>query len=448
MSFFDIFKESSPLPPITNPSEQNRLYRYWRLRILYAMYIGYAVYYLTRGTLAITMPHLKQLGYDEVYLGWMITLFQISYGISKFANGILADRTNPKFFMAIGIFLSGAVSIFFGFTNSIISFCIFWVLNGWFQGFGSAPCHKLLSYWYSRSERGRWWSIWNTSHNAGAALLPLLGAFFLTRFGWQSVMIVPGAIAIVTGLFLLNRLRDTPESMGLPSIETFKGDPDELECKHAREKKASIKEILWKNVLKNKWVWILSISYFMVYVIRWTISNWAFHFLVDSRNFEIWMAAKCIMWYEIGGFVGGIAAGYLSDLVFKGNRPIVNFIFFLGMIPSIYAFSLLSSQTSFSPLILIIMALMGFFIFGPQMLLAVHAVEICGKQASATSVGFLGIIAYLGSAVTGGPLGYLVKHSGWENVFFLLTICTILASITTLPFIIFKQKETKIGARI
>lgn len=442
MSFFlDYFKPAPHIPPIKEPHEQNKQYYYWRIRILYTMFIGYGVYYFTRGTLAISMPQLKQMGYDEVYLGWLITFFQVSYGISKFVNGLIADRANPRFFMALGLVLSGLVSIAFGMTNSIICFLFFWTLNGWFQGFGSAPCHRLLSHWYSPRERGRWWSVWNTSHNAGAAILPLMGAYLLIEYGWQSVMIVPGVIAIFIGLFLVQHLRDTPQSLGLPPVEVFRNDHKESIPSSGVEKEFSYKEILWKHVLSNKWIWILSVSYFMVYVIRWTISHWAFYFLVESRGYAVWDAAKCIGWYEIGGFIGGIAAGWLSDISFKGNRTIVNLLFFSGLIPSLYAFSNLTATFPHPVLTQTLMGLIGFFIFGPQMLLAVHSVEITHKKASATAVGFLGIIAYLGSAITGGPLGYLVQHCGWQYVFVLLEVCACIGIISTMS--LFFMKKTR-----
>ena len=442
-ALLDYFRPDPHTTPIACPDEREKSYRHWRMRILYASFIGYAIYYFTRGTLAIAMPELKKLGYDEVQLGWMITLFQISYGTSKFANGILADRANPRYFMALGLMATGVMTIFFGLATSITAFAALWALHGWFQGCGSAPCHRLLTHWYSQNERGRWWSVWNTSHNAGAALLPPLGAILLVTWGWQSVMIVPGLIAIVTGFYLINRLRDTPQSLGLPSVEEYRNDYPANADRSAKEEELPYREILWTYVLSNRGMWVLAVAYFMCYVVRWTISNWAFHFLVDGRGYEPWMAAKCVFWYEAGGFIGGIAAGWLSDLAFRGNRPIVNGLFFAGLIPAIYAFSLLPPNESAAFLTQCLMGIMGFFIFGPQMLLAVHATEITHKKASATAIGFLGIIAYLGSAMTGGPLGYLVREGGWQNVFVMMQACALVGAVSVLPLLRWKAPHAE-----
>ena len=44
--------------------------------------------------------------------------------------------------------------------------------------------------------------IWNTSHNVGGALIPLIAAWVI-HWGWRYAMIIPGVIAIISGLLLL-----------------------------------------------------------------------------------------------------------------------------------------------------------------------------------------------------------------------------------------------------
>lgn len=443
MNFISQFFSPPPAQAeLKDPNTCKSEYTYWRARILLGSFVGYALYYFTRGTLAISMPQLKEAGYDEAYLGLLITVFQLVYGLSKFINGMLADRANPRYFMAFGLLMTGVGTIGFGLSGSITCFVLFWGINAWFQGCGSAPCHRLLTHWYSRSERGRWWSFWNTSHNVGAALLPIMAALLLEHYGWESVMIVPGVIAILGSFFVAYTLRDTPQSLGLPSIEEFKHDYAPGQSSTTVEKELSYREILQTHVLGNPWMWVLALGSLMVYLVRWTIAHWAFYFLVNFQSYAVWDAAKCIWWYEIGGFVGGIAAGWISDVIFKGRRAIVNMIYFAGLIPSVYFFT--SASTSVSGLVLtqILMFAMGFFVFGPQMLLCVHAAEISHKKASATAVGFLGIIAYFGSALTGGPVGYMVKNGGWEQVFTLLegfALCGLLSMLFMVIF--FRAKK-------
>ena len=361
------------------------------------MYIGYAFYYFSRKSYTFAAPALVQeLGLDKTELGMLGSILSISYGVSKFANGIIGDRSNPRYFMGIGLILTGVFNIFFGMSSSIWFFAIFWGLNGWFQGFGWPPCAKLLTHWYSHSERGRWWSIWNTSHNLGGALIPLLAAFCAVQFGWRYAMYVPGILCIIIGFFLINRLRDTPQSMGLPSVEKYKNDF--LEDKHSKKErtKFSTKELLIDYVLKNRFIWVLAISYFFVYVIRTAVNDWSVLYLVEEKGYSLLKAGGCVCWFEVGGFFGSLAAGWFSDKIFEGRRNPINVLFTAAVILTIITMWLLPYSHSLIDCLL--MFLIGFFIFGPQMLIGIAAAELSHKKAAGTATGFAGCFAYLGAA--------------------------------------------------
>jgi len=428
-----IFRPAAHIDRIQDPDVIRKTYTYWRIRLLLTIFSGYAIYYFTRMTFACIMPSLKHSGFNEVQLGWIITTFQISYGISKFGSGILSDRANPRYFMSIGLIITGFLNIAFGLSYSIYLFAALWGLNGLFQAWGSAPCHRILTHWYSVSERGRWWGLWNTSHNLGAAILPIMSAFIIDAWGWRMSMHVPGIMAIITGIFLAVFLRDTPQSLGLPRIEKYRKDIH-TPLAEGEEKELSLKERLVTYVLCNKYIWLLSVSYFLVYVIRWAVAQWSFLFLVDVQGFTNRLAAQSLFWFEAGGFFGGLAAGWLSDVAFKGRRGPVNAIFMILIIPAIYTFWLTSEHAStLVGFTRAIMCLLGFFVYGPQMLLAVAAVELSHKKAAATAAGFLGIIAYVGCSMTGGPLGHIIKNFGWHYFFVIITVCSVIGALCILP---------------
>jgi len=431
MSVLDIFKPSPYVKEIKDPKIIKKKYKYWRIRTFYSMYVGYAFFYLSRKSFTFAMPAMiRELGFDKSQLGMLGSILSLSYGASKFFSGIMSDRSNPRYFMAIGLILTGIFNLFFGFSSTLVLFAILWGLNGWFQGWGWPPCAKLLTHWYSQSERGTWWSIWNTSHNVGGAIIPIFAAFLAQHFGWRYAMFGPGIICILVGLFLINRLRDTPRSLGLPTIEKYRNDYPTK--KHEKERyELSTKEILFKYVLKNKYIWILAFSYFFIYIIRQAVNDWTQLFLVESKGYSYIVAGTCVFWFEIGGFLGSLAAGWGSDYVFKGRRGPINIIFTLGVLFTIYFMWKFPSGMILMQSLFVF--LIGFFIFGPQMLIGVAAAELSHKKAAGTATGFIGWFAYIGAAIAGGPLGYMIKRLGWEGYFVILIVCSIIAFLGLLP---------------
>lgn len=430
-SVLDLFKPAPPLEEIQDPGTVAKEYRYWRIRIFYSMYLGYIFYYFTRKSFTFAMPSLMDnLGYNETQLGFLGTVLAITYGVSKFTSGILADRSNPRYFMSFGLILTGILNIFFGMSSSLLFFALFWGLNGWFQGWGWPGCARLLTHWYSQKERGTWWGVWNTSHNIGGAVIPLVAAYCAAHWGWRTAMYVPGVLCLVLGFFLINRLRDTPQSLGLPVIEKFKNDYSTNDH-HIDEKELSAKQILVQYVLGNKYIWLLAISYFFVYVVRQAVNDWSVLFLVKEKAYTPMTAATCVCSFEIGGFFGSLIAGWASDKIFKGKRGPVNIMFMLGVIFSIMFLYYIPRDHIFLDGAMLF--LIGFFVFGPQMLIGVAAAELSHKKAAATATGFAGCFSYLGAATAGYPLGKIIHEGGWYNYFLILAACSVMATLLLLP---------------
>lgn len=438
----DQLKPAPHAPEITDQAVVSKMYTRWRVRVFYSMYFGYALYYLTRKSFTFAMPSLMQdLGYDKGQLGLLASVLALTYGASKFVSGMLGDKTNPRYLMGLGLIATGVCNILFGFSSSLYLFAVFWGLNGWFQGCGWPPCARLLTHWYSQSERGRWWSWWNTSHNVGGALIPLFTAYCAQLYGWRSAMIAPGIVVIIGGMWLINRLCDTPQSLGLPSIEKFRGDYPSLIQNDSQEKELSAKEILFGHVLNNPFIWLLGISYFFVYLIRQAVNDWTVLYLVEAKGYSQLGAGGVVFWFEMGGIAGSLLAGWSSDRLFGANRGPVNVLFCLFSSLVIYLFWNTPGNLPLVDSILIF--LIGLLIFGPQMLIGVAAAELSHKKAAATATGFVGWIAYLGAATAGYPLGKITQDFGWEGFFVTLMACAVISTLLLFPLWNVKSAEQR-----
>jgi len=426
----DIFRPAPPMEEIQDPEIVKKNYKYWRIRTFYTMWAGYAFFYFSRKSFTFAMPVMQnELGLGKFELGLLGSILYITYGVSKFLSGILGDRSNPRYFMSVGLILTGIFNLCFGMSSLFIAFAIFWGLNGWFQGWGWPGCAKLLTHWYSQSERGRWWSVWNTSHNIGGALIPIIGAACAEYYGWRYAMYVPGIICILAGFFVMNRLRDTPQSLGLPPIEKFRNDQSSNGTKESSG--LSTKQIMWEYVISNKYIWLLAISYFLIYVIRTGINDWSMLYLIEVKNYTNMEAGLCVCWFEVGGFFGSLVAGWSSDLIFNGKRNPINVLFTVVILGLLFAFKMVNYPLPILDAAFIF--LFGFFIFGPQMLIGMAAAELSHKKAAATATGFVGCFAYLGAAAAGGPLGAITKAWGWDSYLLTLFVCGTLGALFLLP---------------
>src|SRR5215216_1972294 len=147
-------------------------YRRLRIQVFAGIFIGYAAYYLVRKNLALAIPDIlrEHPEYSKAALGSAMTGLSVAYGASKFLMGTVSDRSNPKYFLPLGLLLSCALTAICGWKGiygSLVLVVVLQTLLGWTQGMGWPPCGKTMVHWFSTRERGRTVSIWNVAHNVG-----------------------------------------------------------------------------------------------------------------------------------------------------------------------------------------------------------------------------------------------------------------------------------------
>ena len=231
----------------------------------------------------------------------------------------------------------------------------------------------------------------------------------------------------------MNRLRDTPQSLGLPPIEKFKKDyvTKEQEKTPSKEKELTTRQILFDYVLTNKWLWMLALASFFVYIVRMAISDWSALYLIETKGYSMIRANGCVALFDIGGLAGMLAAGWLSDKINQGRRGPMNVVFSLGMLVSVVALWLMPEASALMDSLILFM--IGFFLFGPQMLIGLAAAELSHKKAAGTASGFAGWFAYFGAASAGYPLGAIAEGFGWSGYFSILAVCGIITTFLFIP---------------
>lgn len=433
--------QKQPTEKMTDKASIDATYKYWRLHLMLSMYVGYGVFYFTRKSLNFSMPvMLTDLGWEPSDIGVIATVYYVTYGTSKFISGMISDNSNPKFFMGFGLIATGIVNVLFGFSSSLSMMIVLWMLNAFFQSWGWPACAKLLTSWYSRSERGFWWSIWNTCINVSGALLPILIGYIAITWGWRFGFIVPGTIAIVVGIILTFRMQDKPNTIGLPTVGDWRNDP--LEKQQENEgKDLPFKQILKRYVLGNKYIWLLCSSYLLVYVVRIGVNDWGSLYLVERHNVNLLTANTAVSMFEVGGFLGSLLGGWGSDKFFHGNRAPMNLIFALGIFISVAALWLMPLNNIF--VLSGCLFSIGFFIFGPQMMIGMAAAECSHKDLAGTATGFVGLFGYLGAALAGYPLSIVIEQFQWEGFFTAITLAAAAVGLLLIPFLKAQQRNSE-----
>ncbi|HBC71481.1 MAG TPA: glycerol-3-phosphate transporter [Coxiellaceae bacterium] len=427
MKLFNILKPACHIKKL-HAKQVDIAYKKHRYMNFAGIFIGYACYYLLRKNFSLAMPFLLNTGFTKSQLGLVLSAIPISYGISKFLMGNLSDRSNPRYFIATGLVISVIVNLVFGCIPGVTASLYFMIalmfINGWAQGMGAPPCYRTVAHWFSISERGRVMSVWNISHNLGAGLLGALAMLIIPLFTWKSVFYLPSIIVLLFTILIVILMRDTPQSVGLMPIEEYRNEYPEINTKD-REKELSAKEILFKYVLVNKYIWFLALANVFVYFVRYGVLDWAPTYLTEMKGLNSSKSGVTFIIYEAAGILGMLLCGYMSDKMFKGRRAPVSIlcmiIVFFGVL--LYWFS---PYMIFNHIALL---LIGMFIYGPIMLVGIQVLDIMPKKAVGTAIGLLGFFASGGNILASAGFGYLVEYFGWQGGFIVLIVACVLATL-------------------
>ena len=424
---FDFLKPAKPIKRLSK-EKIPAAYKRYRMQVFISIYFGYLLYYFVRSNFVFAKDYLFELGFSKTQVGFVASALGLAYGISKFVMGNVSDRSNARYFLAIGLILSGIVNLFLPNTSSVILMFVLMLLNGWFQGMGWPPCGRIMTHWFSDRERGVKMAIWNTAHNLGGGLIASVALFGISLFSsWKGIFYLPAIIAIAGGFVYIILARDTPQSVGLPPIEEFKNDyPEVQKSLEDAEAEMSGKEILFKYVLNNKFLWCIAIANIFVYLVRYGVINWVPTYLKEMRGFSIHESSIAFALFEYAAIPGTIIIGWISDHIFHGRRAPIGIFCMVGV--AIATVIYWQSENSF--VINCALALIGALIYGPVMLIGVSALDLVPKKAAGTAAGFTGLFGYMGGQVLAEvAIGAVVDKFSWNGGFIMLISCSILAII-------------------
>ena len=433
-------------PEQTGP-EADKRYKALRLQVFMGAFIGYAAFYIVRKNFSMAIPMLAPFGFEKGELGTVLAMNAVAYALSKFLMGSVSDRSDARKFLPLGLILASLSMMFmivpitaFG-DNHAMAIVLMGVLNflvGWFNGMGWPPCGRVMTHWFSQTERGTMMSIWNCAHNVGGALVGPMAVYGATWFGsWFyanqpdhyfliGTFVFPAATAILIAILAYCLLRDTPQSCGLPSVEKWRNDYPKNYSEKS-EQVLSTKEIFFKYVLNNKFLWYIAIANAFVYMVRYGCLDWAPTILTE-KGVNLKDAGWAYFAYEFAAIPGTLICGWLSDKLFHGRRALPTIIFMALVAVFIVTYWLFMDNLTivFASLIGI-----GFFIYGPVMLIGVQALDLAPKNAAGTAAGLTGFFGYFfGTAILANSLiGYVAENVSWDMTFVLLIGACLLSIV-------------------
>src|SRR4051812_36945172 len=399
-------------------------YRARRVANWFPLGLTYATFYMGRYNFNVFKGQFGEMyHFDKAQVGVIATAGFWTYALSVIFNGPLADKFGGKRAILIGAVGAALVNLAIGAmflsgwqTKLILSMSLLYACNCYFQSFGALSVVKVNAPWFHVRERGFFGGVFGIMISIGYTLALTVGGFLLAHFPYPVIFFAPAAALITMAVIDHFVVRDTPGKAGFEDFDTgdaSSGDNSPVDIKY-----------VFTKVFSNPIMLNLAAAEFCTGFVRQGLLLYYTEFLGEVHGVKIGstLFSLASTGVTVGGIIGGMLCGWMSDRVFQSRRAPVAFIFYIGQALSVLALGLTHNAMLASGLI-------GFsciWIFGVHgMLSGTAAADFGGKKAAATATGMLDGVQYVASGFTGFGLGWILKTWGWS----VWTMCIIPFSI-------------------
>jgi sugar phosphate permease len=383
-------------------------------------WLSYATYYLGRKGLSVAKTSIEG-AFGERALCGVETGYLAMYAVGQFLCGGIGDRTGARRLIGFGMLASAAACIGFGFSSLATIFLVAMMINGIAQSSGWPGNVKAMAEWVPSSQRGRTMGLWSTCYQVGGIAANFLAARLLTAYGWRGSFIGPGLIIALVGVLVLVFLRKGPLAPASPA-----GTPGADEELAAQKREAS------RRVLRSFTVWCYGASYFCIKLIRYSLLFWLPYYLEKVLHYARDDAAYFSSSFEIGGVVGTIVIGLLSDRLKHIPRSVIAASSLVCLAAALFLFLQVGASGRIANFVA--MAIVGAFLFGPDALISAAAAQDAGGPlAAAQAAGIINGLGSIGGVLQESVTRGVSKAFGWNALFYVFVGLALLSAVGLAP---------------
>ncbi|XP_074514384.1 glucose-6-phosphate exchanger SLC37A1 isoform X1 [Sebastes fasciatus] len=437
-------------------------------------------------------------------LGAMDYSFLCAYAVGMYLSGIIGERLPIRLYLTFGMLASGLFTCLFGlgyvYNIHNLGFYIFvQVANGLVQTTGWPSVVTCIGNWFGKGRRGLIMGLWNSHTSVGNILGSLIAGYYVSS-NWGMSFIVPGIIIAVMGIvcffFLIEHPNDLKtlyaqnSSPGKSQVQTkswngvnghtevylqYKENktqdyyyyednvqnwksydtelllPRDSVCVPTQpvvvvKRESEPSAISFMGALRIPGVIEFSLCLLFAKLVSYTFLFWLPLYMTKAAHLDAKKAGDLSTLFDVGGIVGGILAGVISDKL--GKRATTCAVMLLLAAPTLYGFSMIS-EFGLGPTIGMLLVC-GCLVNGPYSLittavsadLGTHKSLKGNARALSTVTAIIDGTGSVGAAV--GPLlAGLLSSGGWDRVFYMLMTADFFALLLLLRLVSKELTSTK-----
>jgi ACS family hexuronate transporter-like MFS transporter len=296
-----------PAPPETRADKKYLPQLRWYICGL--LFFASTINYIDRQVLGLLKPVLERdLGWTEADYGWIVSAFQIAYGLMMPIAGRVIDWLGVKIGYTLAVVVWSIAAMGHAMAGNAFQFSAARFSLGIGESANFPAAIKAVAHWFPKRERAFATGIFNSGTNIGALVAPWMVPILAEHWGWRSAFVVTGSLGFLWIILWLIFFND-PEKHKMLS-------PQELSLIRS-DNEPDAASLPYSKVLGSRVAWAFIVGKFFTDPIWWFYLFWLPGFLATTYNLDLSHLGLPIIVVYFATTFGSVFGGWLSSAMIR-----------------------------------------------------------------------------------------------------------------------------------
>jgi sugar phosphate permease len=308
----------------------------YRWVVLGIMWVSYLMCFADRGNIGVVLPMLRQeFAMTNMEAGSLMSLFFIGYAITQIPAGFFASKFGTRGLVSFSVLGFSLFTYLIGTATSASVIKWFRIGLGTCEGPFPVGATTTIKNWFPPQERGTAAGIYMAATTIAAMATPPLAVWIMLNWGWRYVFYAFAIPGLITATLWYILVRTRPEESPYPNDrekEHILDAPLPVAAEQKQEEKSfglldrlirakKVPVIETNAKVLSSWnIWGVTLSYFFAVSIVMGLMTWIPSYLVNVKGYSFMKMGWIAVAPWIGGTVGALGGGWLSDKVLAKRR--------------------------------------------------------------------------------------------------------------------------------
>ena len=292
-----------------------------RWTVVALIFFATTVNYIDRQVIGLLKPYIQEdLGWTEADYGYIVTAFQVAYGIGMLLGGRMLDRLGSKLGYSIAIIVWSLGAMFHAAVKSVTGFGAARAVLGLGEAGNFPAAVKVIAEWFPKRDRAFATGVFNSGTTIGAIIAPIIVTAITLEWGWRWAFIITGLLGFVWVIawWLIYKAPHKNKKVNAAELAYIQ----EEEKQEETETDAPTAGITWRELFRHRQTYAILFSRFVTDWVWWFFLFWTPDFLNKTQGVDLKATVLPLIIIYTMSSIGGIYGGHVSSQFIRLGRSV------------------------------------------------------------------------------------------------------------------------------